>query len=84
MKPHRDATSWPSAGAVAAEQPAPAAYRYTRALDRFVYGVNAADGEHGRVSEQQVSDAVASAVWLAERTQVFLNTGSVAALGDRP
>ena len=30
-----------AAAAVAAEQPAPAAYRYTRALERFVYGVNA-------------------------------------------
>src|SRR5512133_4338845 len=42
-----------AAAAVAAEQPAPAAYRYTRALDRFVYAVNASDGQRGRVSEQQ-------------------------------
>ena len=33
-----------AAAAVAAQQPGPAAYRYTRALDRFVYVVNAPDG----------------------------------------
>jgi hypothetical protein len=51
-----------AAAAVAAEQPAPVAFRYTRAFDRFVYGVNAADGEHGRVTEQQTSEN-----WTADR-----------------
>src|SRR6478735_2452268 len=37
-----------AAAAVAAQQPGPAAYRYTRALDRFVYVVNAPDGQSGR------------------------------------
>jgi hypothetical protein len=52
-----------AAAAVAAQQPAPAAYRYTRALDRFVYAVNASDGQHGRVSEQQLSENWTSDGW---------------------
>jgi hypothetical protein len=52
-----------AAAAVAAEQPAPAAYRYTRALERFVYGVNATDGQHGRVTEQQTSENWTSDGW---------------------
>ena len=52
-----------AAAAVAAEQPAPAAYRYTRAFERFVYGVNAPDGQHGRVTEQQTSENWTSDGW---------------------
>lgn len=52
-----------AAAAVAAERPAPLAYRYTRALDRFVYGVNGADGEHGRVTEEQSSENWTSDGW---------------------
>ena len=57
-----------AAAAVAAEQPAPAAYRYTRALERFVYGVNAADGEHGRVTEQQSTENWTSDGWRGRTT----------------
>jgi hypothetical protein len=57
-----------AAGAVAAEQPAPLAYRYTRAVDRFVYGVNAADGGHGRVTEQQTSENWTSDGWRGRTT----------------
>jgi hypothetical protein len=44
-----------AAGAVAAEQAAPGAYRYTRELWRFVDEVNAG-GEHGRVMYEQSSE----------------------------
>jgi hypothetical protein len=44
-----------AAAAVAAEQPAPAAYRYTRMLSRFVDGVRAGD-ERGRVTYEQTSE----------------------------
>jgi hypothetical protein len=44
-----------AAAAVAAEQPAPAAYRYTRMLNRFVDGVRAGD-ERGRVTYEQTSE----------------------------
>jgi hypothetical protein len=44
-----------AAAAVAAEQPAPDAYRYTRELWRFVEEVGAA-GEHGRVTSEQTSE----------------------------
>jgi hypothetical protein len=44
-----------AAAAVAAQQPAPGAYRYTRELRRFVYQVNAG-GEHGRVMYEQSSE----------------------------
>ena len=57
-----------AAAAVAAEQPAPAAYRYTRALERFVHGVNAADGEHGRVTEQQTTENWTSDGWRGRTT----------------
>jgi hypothetical protein len=57
-----------AAAAVAAEQPAPAAYRYTRALERFVYGVNATDGERGRVTEQQTSENWTSDGWRGRTT----------------
>jgi hypothetical protein len=52
-----------AAAAVAAEQPGPGAFRYTRALDRFVYAVNASDGQHGRVIEQQASENWTSDGW---------------------
>ena len=79
-----------AAAAVAAEQPAPAAYRYTRALDRFVYGVNAADGEHGRVSEQQTSENWTSDGWRGRTTAARgtaawatpPSAGLIAAAGD--
>jgi hypothetical protein len=79
-----------AAAAVAAEQPAPAAYRYTRALDRFVYGVNAADGEHGRISEQQTSENWTSDGWRGRTTAAGgtaawatpPSAGLVAAVGD--
>ncbi|MGZ4280092.1 MAG: hypothetical protein ACXVVU_25925 [Solirubrobacteraceae bacterium] len=57
-----------AAAAVAAEQPAPAAYRYTRALERFVYGVNATDGQHGRITEQQTSENWTSDGWRGRTT----------------
>jgi hypothetical protein len=57
-----------AAAAVAAQQPAPAAYRYTRALDRFVSGVNAPRGEHGRVTEQQTSENWTSDSWRGRTT----------------
>jgi hypothetical protein len=57
-----------AAAAVAAGQPAPLAYRYTRAMDRFVYGVNAADGGHGRVTEQQTSENWTSDGWRGRTT----------------
>ena len=64
LEPSQDAHGiFQAAAAVAAEQPAPAAYRYTRALDRFVYGVNAADGQRGRVTEQQTSENWTSDGW---------------------
>jgi hypothetical protein len=44
-----------AAGAVAAEQAAPGAYRYTREVSRFVDEVNAG-GEHGRVTSEQTSE----------------------------
>jgi hypothetical protein len=44
-----------AAAAVAAEQPAPLAYRYTRALDRFVDEVRAGT-ERGRVTYEQTSE----------------------------
>jgi hypothetical protein len=44
-----------AAAAVAAQQPAPGAYRYTRELRRFVDEVSAA-GEHGRVTSEQTSE----------------------------
>ena len=53
---------------MAAQQPGPAAYRYTRALDRFVSGVNAADGEQGRVTEQQTSENWTSDGWRGRTT----------------
>ena len=52
-----------TAAAVAAQQPGPAAYRYTRVLDRFVYAVNAPDGQRGRVAEQQSSENWTSDGW---------------------
>jgi hypothetical protein len=45
-----------AAAAVAAEQPAPAAYRYTRMLSRFVDDVRAG-GERGRVIYEQTSES---------------------------
>jgi hypothetical protein len=57
-----------AAAAVAAEQPAPLAYRYTRALDRFVYDVNAGDGRRGRVTEQQTSENWTSDGWKGRTT----------------
>lgn len=57
-----------AAAAVAAGQPAPAAFRYTRALERFVYGLNAADGEHGRVTEQQTSESWTADGWRGRTT----------------
>ncbi len=57
-----------AAAAVAAQQPGPAAYRYTRALDRFVSGVNAPDGEQGRVTEQQTSENWTSDGWRGRTT----------------
>ena len=44
-----------AAAAVAAEQPAPLAYRYTRALDRFVDEVQAGS-ERARVTYEQTSE----------------------------
>ena len=44
-----------AAAAVAAEQPAPTPYRYTRMLSRFVDGVRAGD-ERGRVTYEQTSE----------------------------
>jgi hypothetical protein len=44
-----------AAAAVAAEQPAPAAYRYTRMLSRFIDEVQAS-GERGRVTFEQTSE----------------------------
>jgi hypothetical protein len=67
-----------AAAAVAAEQPAPAAYRYTRALDRFVYAVNASDGQRGRVSEQQTSENWTSDGWRG-RTDAERGTATWAA-----
>lgn len=67
-----------AAAAVAAEQPAPAAYRYTRALERFVYGVNAADGQRGRVTEQQTTENWTSDGWRG-RTTAAAGTGAWAA-----
>jgi hypothetical protein len=57
-----------AAAAVAAQQPGPAAYRYTRALDRFVYVVNAPDGQSGRVAEQQSSENWTSDGWRGRTT----------------
>jgi hypothetical protein len=57
-----------AAAAVAAEQPAPAAYRYTRALERFVYAVNASDGQRGRVTEAQTSENWTSDGWKGRTT----------------
>jgi hypothetical protein len=57
-----------TAAAVAAQQPGPAAYRYTRVLDRFVYAVNAPDGQSGRVAEQQTSENWASDGWRGRTT----------------
>jgi hypothetical protein len=57
-----------AAAAVAAEQPPPAAYRYTRALDRFVYAVNASDGQRGRVTEAQTSENWTSDGWKGRTT----------------
>jgi hypothetical protein len=57
-----------AAAAVAAEQPAPAAYRYTRALDRFVYAVSASDGQRGRVTEAQTSENWTSDGWKGRTT----------------
>jgi hypothetical protein len=57
-----------AAAAVAAEQPAPLAYRYTRALERFVYAVNAPDGKRGRVSELQTSENWTSDGWKGRTT----------------
>jgi hypothetical protein len=45
-----------AAAAVAARQPAPLAYRYTRVLDRFVDGVNGG-GAQGRVTYEQTSES---------------------------
>jgi hypothetical protein len=44
-----------AAAALAAEQPGPGAYRYTRERDRFTDKVNAG-GEHGRVTYSQTSE----------------------------
>ena len=52
-----------AAAAVAAEQPAPLAYRYTRATDRFVYAIDAPDGQRGRVAEEQTSENWTSDGW---------------------
>jgi hypothetical protein len=77
-----------AAAAVAADQPGPLAYRYTRALDRFVYAVEASDGQQGRVSEQQTSEnwtadgwrgrtsaARGTATWAAPPTPALLSAG---------
>ena len=64
-----------AAAAVAAEQPAPLAYRYTRALDRFVYAVNGPDGERGRVTDEQSSENWTSDGW---RGRTVAARGSVA------
>jgi hypothetical protein len=45
-----------AAAAVAAEQPAPGAYRYTRALERFVYVVSAGD-EQDRLTGEQTAES---------------------------
>jgi hypothetical protein len=52
-----------AAAAVAAEQPGPLAYRYTRAQDRFVYAIDAPDGQRGRVTEAQTSENWTSNGW---------------------
>jgi hypothetical protein len=57
-----------AAAAVAAEQPAPLAYRYTRAVDRFVYAVTAPDGGRGRVAEEQTSENWTSDGWKGRTT----------------
>ena len=57
-----------AAAAVAAQQPGAAAFRYTRALDRFVYVVNAPDGQSGRVAEQQSSENWTSDGWRGRTT----------------
>src|ERR687886_552879 len=53
--PHEDHGILQAAAAVAAEQPAPTHYRYTRMLSRFVDDVRAGD-EHGRVTYEQTSE----------------------------
>jgi hypothetical protein len=85
-----------AAAAVAAEQPAPAAYRYTRVLDRFAYGVNAG-AEHGRMTAEQPSenwtaDAFAgrtvappgTVTWAAPPSAELRKSGDVAAAIAKP
>jgi hypothetical protein len=57
-----------AAAAVAADQPGPLTYRYTRALDRFVYAINAPDGQRGRVTEAQTSENWTSDGWRGRTT----------------
>jgi hypothetical protein len=57
-----------AAAAVAADQPGPLAYRYTRAQDRIVYAINAPDGQRGRVTEAQASENWTSDGWKGRTT----------------
>jgi len=57
-----------AAAAVAADQPGPLAYRYTRAIDRFVYAINAPGGQRGRVTEAQTSENWTSDGWKGRTT----------------
>jgi hypothetical protein len=73
-----------AAAAVAAEQPAPTPYRYTRVLDRFGYVVNAGN-EHGRVTFEQTSenwtaDAFAGRTVAAQGTATWTAPPSAALL----
>jgi hypothetical protein len=85
-----------AAAAVAAEQPPPAAYRYTRALDRFVYVVQAG-GARGRVTADQkaenwTADAFAgrtvaaqgSVAWAAPPSAALQRAGSGAGAIAKP
>jgi hypothetical protein len=57
-----------AAAAVAADQPGPLAYRYTRAIDRFVYAISAPGGQRGRVTEAQTSENWTSDGWKGRTT----------------
>jgi hypothetical protein len=85
-----------AAAAVAAEQPAPAAYRYTRVQDRFVSGVNAG-AEHDRITAEQTaenwtSDAFAgrtvapqgSVTWAVPPSVALQKAGSLADAITKP
>lgn len=71
-----------AAAAVAAEQPAPGAYRYTRVQDRFVYAVQAGP-EHGRLTAAQgaanwTADAFAGRTVAAQGTVTWAAPPSAA------